>query len=77
MLCGVTMKTRSTTYGENFSLFQIYFGKVCSKRKTSCQNLIKAILYPPRLTNATIECDKKKRDCGTIAIAGRVGNRNK
>ncbi|XP_072743985.1 uncharacterized protein [Anoplolepis gracilipes] len=37
------------------------FGKVCSKRETtSCQNLVKAILYPPQLTNAAVEWGKEK-----------------
>src|SRR5580765_7149766 len=37
------------------------FGKVCSRREiTSCQNLVKAILYPPRLTSAAVEWGKEK-----------------
>ncbi|XP_072745827.1 uncharacterized protein [Anoplolepis gracilipes] len=37
------------------------FGKVCSRRETtSCQNLVKAILYPLRLTNAAVERGKEK-----------------
>lgn len=37
------------------------FGKVCSRRQTtSCQNLVKTILYPPQLTNAAVEWGKEK-----------------
>ncbi|XP_070525083.1 uncharacterized protein [Cardiocondyla obscurior] len=37
------------------------FGKVCSRRETTlCKNLVKAILYPPQLTNAAIEWGKEK-----------------
>ncbi|XP_072757720.1 uncharacterized protein [Anoplolepis gracilipes] len=37
------------------------FGKVCSWRETTlCQNLVKAILYPLRLTNAAVEWGKEK-----------------
>ncbi|XP_072751049.1 uncharacterized protein [Anoplolepis gracilipes] len=37
------------------------FGKICSRKETtSCQNLVKAILYPPRLTNAAVEWGKEK-----------------
>lgn len=37
------------------------FAKVCSRRETtSCQNLVKAILYPPQLTNAAVEWGAEK-----------------
>jgi len=54
------MKTRrGTMYDEIFLLLQTL--AVCSRRETtSCQNLVKAILYPPRLTNAAVEWGKEK-----------------
>ena len=37
------------------------FGKICCRRETtSCQNLVKTILYPPRLTNVAVEWGKEK-----------------
>lgn len=37
------------------------FGKICCRRKTtSCQNLVKSILYSPQLTNTAVEWGKRK-----------------